>query len=242
MRGLRGLGVSQCSGVTGEALGQLLPSLPACTRLTLNCLHLTDDHMDMLVKVLPHVTPSGFCVQISQPATQLLVHRLSGCYMLTAFGQDCVCGMVKSQAACCPLFPKQACKDGCEGAACLKTHWASAQQRFGKFCMFYNTGKIAFACLKTYWVSAEQKFGKSCMCYTTDKFAAAWCLFTSSNPSKHLCCMHKTDCALHVCNFKHTQHGPAAKVKPVAFSACSPFLQRHYLYPPCHPSTASLCS
>ncbi len=61
MRGLRGLGVSQCSGVTGEALGQLLPSLPACTRLTLNCLHLTDDHMDMLAKVLTHATPPGFC-------------------------------------------------------------------------------------------------------------------------------------------------------------------------------------
>lgn len=61
MRGLRGLGVSQCSGVTGEALGQLLPSLPACTSLALNCLHLTDDHMDMLVKVLPNTIPSGFC-------------------------------------------------------------------------------------------------------------------------------------------------------------------------------------
>ncbi len=93
MRGLQSLGVSQCSGVTGEALGQLLPSLPACTRLSLNCLHLTDDHMDMLVKVLPHATPSGFCA-FFQPATQLLVHCLSGCCMLTAFGRDCACGMV----------------------------------------------------------------------------------------------------------------------------------------------------
>ncbi|DBB09271.1 TPA: hypothetical protein ACH3X3_007853 [Trebouxia sp. C0006] len=59
MRGLRGLGVSQCSGVTGEALGQLLPSLPACTSLALNCLHLTDDHMDMLVKVAPQLGHLG---------------------------------------------------------------------------------------------------------------------------------------------------------------------------------------
>lgn len=94
MRGLQSLGVSQCSGVTGEALGQLLPSLPACTHLSLNCLHLTDDHLDILVKVLPHAAACPLVsAQLFQPATQLLVHCLSG-YMLTAFGQDCACGTI----------------------------------------------------------------------------------------------------------------------------------------------------
>lgn len=51
MTGLQSLGVSQCSGVTGEGLLQLLPSWPALTRLSYNCLHLTADHVDTLIKV-----------------------------------------------------------------------------------------------------------------------------------------------------------------------------------------------
>ncbi len=49
---LQSLGVSQCNGVTGDALVQLLPSLPVLTHLNFNCLHLTADHIDTLVKVL----------------------------------------------------------------------------------------------------------------------------------------------------------------------------------------------
>ena len=56
--GLQSLGVSQCSGVTGEGLLQLMPCWPALTRLTFNCLHLTADHVDTLVKVQPcHFCP-----------------------------------------------------------------------------------------------------------------------------------------------------------------------------------------
>ncbi len=132
MRGLRGLGVSQCSGVTGEALGQLLPSLPACTRLTLNCLHLTDDHMDMLVKVLPHATPSGFCAAFPakkrkekltlfsdhnrsllrrQPGANFPSLQLSSCFIVCLEAAyllhlDIIVRVawLTSQAACCCLF------------------------------------------------------------------------------------------------------------------------------------------
>lgn len=51
--GLQSLGVSQCSGVTGEGLLQLLPCWPALSRLNFNCLQLTADHVGTLVKVIP---------------------------------------------------------------------------------------------------------------------------------------------------------------------------------------------
>ena len=59
MTGLQSLGLSQCSGVTGEGLLQLLPSWPALTRLNHNCLHLTADHIDTLIKVWFLATAPG---------------------------------------------------------------------------------------------------------------------------------------------------------------------------------------
>ncbi|DBA97456.1 TPA: hypothetical protein ACH3X1_015172 [Trebouxia sp. C0004] len=83
MRGLRGLGVSQCSGVTGEALGQLLPSLPACTRLSFNCLHLTDNHLDILVKVTPQLGHLGVQGSLLGASSLTALAALSGLHCLS---------------------------------------------------------------------------------------------------------------------------------------------------------------
>ena len=59
--GLQRLGVSQCSGVSGEGLLQLLPSWPALTHLNFSCLHLAADHIEALVKVSRLVHPGMRC-------------------------------------------------------------------------------------------------------------------------------------------------------------------------------------
>lgn len=144
-------------------------------------------------------------MQVFQPASQLLVHCLFGCYMLTAFGQDCACGMV-NEYGCMLLSFLEHVNMVVKVLLAWSTLWVSAWQRFGKFCMIYNTGDVA----------------------------AALSLRTSSNPSKHVCSMCKTGCALHAWGLNHTKHGLAAKVKQMACSACSPLSQRHCMYPCCH--------
>lgn len=76
MTSLQSIGVSQCSGVTGDGLLELIPCWPALTRLTFNCLHLTADHIQTLIKVPPLLLPCTCCCA-SSALSRLPLQRMA---------------------------------------------------------------------------------------------------------------------------------------------------------------------